>query len=81
MEQSKIDYMNKNGIVEFDKEAMIQKYIKEYHWTYEKAHKHLDKFKYHRIMPNGRNAFYSEEYIQNHSVEELEKRFSRYLED
>ena len=76
MEQSKLQYLKNNSYIEFDKEE-IRKELKDKRYSDECIERWINKYKYYRLMSDGQKMFYSEEYTENHTIEEIEKAFQK----
>ena len=74
MEENKAKYLQENGYIEFNKQEVIEELTQKF--GKDKAIKIAQKYKYYKVMSDGNKMFYSENYIEKHSIDELEKVFN-----
>ena len=74
LDQNKLQYLREHGFVKFDKKA-IRKELEDENHSKEYINNWLKKYKYCRLMSDGQKMFYSEEYLNLNSIEEIEASF------
>ncbi|WP_058953191.1 hypothetical protein [Clostridium tyrobutyricum] len=77
IDKSKLKYLGKNGYVVFDKQEIRKELELKNIYPDEYIENWMRKFKYYRLMSDGKKMFYSDEYIKNHTIEEIETAFQK----
>jgi hypothetical protein len=75
MEQVKIQFLKENECIEFDKKKIRKEFEAKNILTDEYIEEWINRYKYYRTMSDGEKMFYSEEYLNAHSIEEIEDDF------
>ena len=71
--EEKLNYMKKAGYKKVTPEGVKNEAAK-----FNISDDEVSKFKYYRLLHNGDTMFYTEQYIENHSINELEKNFRKF---
>lgn len=77
MDSSKRQYLENNGFIEFNKEEMREEFEAKHIYPKKLIQDWINKYKYYRFMADGQKMFYSEEYLNSHSIEEIEAVFAK----
>ncbi|MDP4144132.1 MAG: hypothetical protein Q8936_06550 [Bacillota bacterium] len=77
MQRDKLKYIKDKGFIEFDKDQMIKELTEKGTFSEEKIRELVSRYKYYIIMSNGNKMFYSADYIENHTIEEIEASFKK----
>lgn len=77
-DKKKQEYLKANGYNKVD-EMDMRKELKGKNYSEESIQEKIKKYKYYKIMPSGKKMYYSEEFLNSHTAEELEKEWKKEL--
>lgn len=76
LDEGKLQYLKDNGYFEVSKEE-VREELSKFRMPWARREEAINKYKYYRIMSDGQKMFFSQEYLESHSIEELEDNFKK----